>query len=379
MDIARMRRSFELAGSNGDEVPLFFYSHLFLTHPETRAMFPVSMMQQRDRLLHALGHIVAKVDDLDTLVPFLQQLGRDHRKFGTLAEHYPAVGASLIATLKHFAGDEWTPELEADWVAAYQLVAKVMVEAAQEATDQPAWWDAKVVAHERRTYDIAVIQVQPQTPLHYRPGQSVSIETELRPRLWRFYSIAGAPNGDGILEFHVQAMDGGPVSTALVRSLAVGDIVRLGPPVGALTLDPTSDRDLLLIAGGTGLAPMKALIDEVAHGDVPRRVHLFHGARTQAGLYDLPGLRELSRHHRWLDVTPVVSDDDSFPGARGTVVDAVVRQGPWGNRDVYVCGSSEMVKATVDQLVQARVPAERIRAEEFAPSRPGPKVGKDII
>ncbi len=100
MDVQRMRKSFDKVASFGDEVPLFFYSHLFLSHPGTRAMFPVSMMQQRDRLFRALGHIVAKVDDLDTLVPFLQQLGRDHRKFGTLAAHYPAVGASLLATLR---------------------------------------------------------------------------------------------------------------------------------------------------------------------------------------------------------------------------------------------------------------------------------------
>src|SRR5689334_11967160 len=125
-----MRKNFEQVAANGDEVPLFFYSHLFLSHPETRAMFPVSMMHQRDRLFAALGHIVAKVDDADALVPYLQQLGRDHRKFGTQSAHYPAVGASLLVTLRHFAGEDWTPELEADWGAAYQIVADVMSGAA---------------------------------------------------------------------------------------------------------------------------------------------------------------------------------------------------------------------------------------------------------
>ncbi|MGZ6214119.1 MAG: globin domain-containing protein, partial [Candidatus Limnocylindria bacterium] len=86
MDIERMRRSFDQVAVNGDEMPLFFYSHLFLSHPETRRMFPVSMMHQRDRLVAALVHVVSKVDDLDNLVPVLQQLGRDHRKFGALAE-----------------------------------------------------------------------------------------------------------------------------------------------------------------------------------------------------------------------------------------------------------------------------------------------------
>src|SRR3712207_3398161 len=178
-----MRANFAKAAATGDEAPLYFYSHLFLSHPETRAMFPVSMMHQRDKLFSALGHVVALVDDLDALVPVLQQLGRDHRKFGTLAAHYPAVGASLLATLEHFDPD-WDEALASDWTAAYQPVAQVMVEAAEAVSDEPAWWDAKVVSHERRSIDVAVVKLQPNAPLSFQPGQAVSVETELRPRMW---------------------------------------------------------------------------------------------------------------------------------------------------------------------------------------------------
>src|SRR3954454_24165459 len=138
VDVAAMRANFGKAAANGDEAPLYFYSHLFLSHPETRALFPLSMARQRDRLFQALGDVVHYVDDLDSLVPILQALGRDHRKFGTVAEHYPAVGASLLATLKHF-DDDWNEALEQDWTAAYQLVAQVMIDAADEAADQPPW------------------------------------------------------------------------------------------------------------------------------------------------------------------------------------------------------------------------------------------------
>ena len=374
MDTARMKRSFARAGEFGDEVPLFFYSHLFLTHPETRQMFQVSMMQQRDRLLAALGHVTAKVDELDELVPFLQQLGRDHRKFGALAAHYPAGGASLLATLSHFLGDEWTPELAADWEAAYGLVAQVMVEAADGANDQPAWWDAKVVGHERRTPDIAVLTVRPVPTFDFLPGQSVSVETQLRPRLWRFFSIASAPDEEGILELHVQARDGGPVSSALAHHIAVGDLLRLGPPVGQLTLDPSSDRDLLLVAAGTGLAPMKALIGHVAQQEHPRRVHLFWGVRRADDLYDLAAVERLAAEHLWLTVTVAVSDQDDYPGERGLIADVVVRHGPWTSWDVCICGSPSMIESTRTQLVAARVPAPRIRTEAYTPSRQAPQV-----
>ena len=131
MDIPAMRVNFAKAAATGDEAPLYFYSHLFVSHPETRQLFPVSMAHQRDRLFAALGDVVAKVDDLDALVPILQKLGRDHRKFWTVAAHYPAVGGSLLATLEHF-DDEWSPELAKDWTEAYTLVAEVMVAAADE-------------------------------------------------------------------------------------------------------------------------------------------------------------------------------------------------------------------------------------------------------
>src|SRR5258708_29998959 len=116
----------------GDEVPLFFYSDLFIKHPEVRELFPISMKAQRDHLVGALGQIVAQVDRDDDLTLFLQGLGRDHRKFGALAEHYDVVGESLLETLAHFAGDTWTSELASDWRGAFNPVANLLNTAGQE-------------------------------------------------------------------------------------------------------------------------------------------------------------------------------------------------------------------------------------------------------
>jgi NAD(P)H-flavin reductase/hemoglobin-like flavoprotein len=377
VDIPAMRANFAKAAAAGDEAPLWFYSHLFLSHPETRQLFPVSMAHQRDRLFAALGEVVARVDDLDSLVPILQQLGRDHRKFGTVAAHYPAVGASLLATLEHF-DEDWNPQLAADWGAAYGLVAEVMIAAADEAVDEPPWWGAEIVEHERRTIDIAVMTVRPETPLPYAPGQSISLETDLRPRLWRYYSPANAPREDGRIELHVQAQDGGPVSMALVRHAGVGDLLRLGPPLGHLALDEQSDRDLLLVAGGTGLAPLKALVDQVARQGPQRRVDLFVGARTEERLYDRSALERLDKEHPWLTVTLAVSEDKYSTVEQGDIGDVVLRHGPWRSRDVYVAGSGAMVEDTVARLIGSGVPHEHIRSEVFAASRPSPDVDGEV-
>lgn len=370
MDTERLKATFAAAAAHGDEVPLFFYSHLFLTHPETRRMFPLSMAAQRERLVYALGQVVSDVDNLDRLVPFLKQLGGDHRKFAVEPAHYPAVGASLLATLEHFLGPEWTPDLAADWAAAYGLVSKVMSEAAEEsAASTPAWWDAAVLSHEAHGLDVAVITVRPEGYLAYRAGQSLSVETEHCPRVWRYYSPANAPRLDGTIELHVRRVDGGAVSTALVQAAGVGDTLRLGQPVGhRLTLDLGSHRDLLLVAGGTGLAPLRALVEQVAReqpaGGAPRRVHLFVGARSPGEFYNVPALRGLVQEHPWLTVVPVAVNDP----ARGhslAVGEAVLRYGPWPDHDIYVCGSEGMVADTVHRLVKAGYAEDAIRVEDF--------------
>ena len=100
MDTAALKGSWANVAAHGDDVPLYFYSHLFLRHPDVRSMFPIQMSGQRDKLVAALGSVVSNVDELDKVVPLLEQLGRDHRRFSVVTEHYEAVGASLLATLK---------------------------------------------------------------------------------------------------------------------------------------------------------------------------------------------------------------------------------------------------------------------------------------
>lgn len=376
MDAQRLKHSFDRVARQGDSVAMFFYSDLFVRNPHLRDMFPIGMSGQRDKLLRALGHIVARVDDLPALVSFLRQLGRDHRRFGIVAEHYPHVGASLLATLRHFTGDGWTDDIESDWNAAYSLVAKVMLEAADEdALSRPAWWNGQVVAAERRRFDIAVLRVQPDQPLPYLPGQSVALEVPSRLRHWRYYSMANAPRPDHTVDFHVRLVDGGPVSPVLVRGTEAGDRVRMGAPVGTLTLDEESPRDVLLVAGSTGLAPLKAILEQIAHRPVPPRVHLFFGARTRDGLYDLEHLTKLACEFRWLTVVPAVSDEPGGHGLsavlrpgdveHGNLPDVVAGHGTWDGHDAYVCGPPAMVGHTVERLTRLGVARDRIRLETF--------------
>jgi NAD(P)H-flavin reductase len=242
-----------------------------------------------------------------------------------------------------------------------------MIQAAEQDT-APPWWVGEVVAHERRTPDIAVVTVQPGQRLPFEAGQYVSVQVSRWPRVWRPFSVANAPREDGRLRFHVRALPAGWVSGSLVRHTKIGDTLLLGPPLGSMTLDPESDRDLLLVAGGTGLAPLKALAEQVMRSGRHRNIHLIVGARTERELYDLPDLRVLEQTYPWLRVIPVVSAERSFDGMHGEVGEVLDRFHGWADHDVYLCGPARMIDQCVRTLQRLGVPPARLHHDPLTMS-----------
>ncbi|MCW2609653.1 MAG: hypothetical protein QOC93_3641 [Actinomycetota bacterium] len=368
-DIGVLRETLTTIGDRADKMIGYFYAKLFVEYPETRELFPLQMDVQRSRLITAIIRVLQGLEDAGPagIDRFLDQLGRDHRKFEVRPDHYVAVGRCLVAALREYSGSYWSPAVEAVWVDTYELVARRMMNAASAVpADVPPWWDAEVVAFERRSHDIAVLTVRPTRPYPFRAGQYASLSTPHRPRLWRPYSIANAPRADGTLEFHVRAVVAGWVSSALVWRGAVGDKIQLGPPMGTLEIDPVSLRDVLLIAGGTGLSPVKALLEDMTTWNRGRGVTVFYGGKHRDHLYDLAALRDLARGYRWLTVVPAVADDPAFAADQGLLPEVIARRGPWLRHDVYISGSPVMIRATVRQLELDGVKPERIHFDDFA-------------
>ncbi|MGW5469454.1 globin domain-containing protein [Streptomyces chartreusis] len=356
-DAVLIRRTMAEVGPVADKVTSYFYALLFVRHPDLRSLFPAAMDTQRDRLLKALLTAAEHIDNKPVLVDYLQNLGRGHRKYGTRPEHYPAVGECLIGALSKYAPDIWSGEMEAAWVRAYTTISQVMIDAA--AADElraPAWWYAEVVSHELRTSDVAVLTVRPDQPYPFLAGQYTSVETPWWPRVWRHYSFASAPRSDGLLTFHVKAVPAGWVSNALVHRARPGDIIRLGPPGGSMTVDHTTDSGLLCLGGGTGIAPIKALVEDVAEHGERRPVEVFYGARTDQDLYDIDTMLRLKQSHPWLEVRPVVDRQGLLQ-----LPEAIREYGPWTEYDAYVSGPPGMIRSGVDVLRASGIPVNRIR------------------
>ncbi|WP_328622761.1 globin domain-containing protein [Streptomyces sp. NBC_00354] len=364
-EIALIRASVSVVAPLAEDMTVYFYAILFARYPEVRPMFPPGMDAQRGRLLRALLRIVDLVDDPESLVRFCGHLGRDHRKFGTLAAHFPAVGECLLAALARYVGHAWTVDIAAAWAKAYGVIAQVMIRAAeQDEAVRPAVWPATVVHRVSHGHGIAEITVRPHEPYEYSAGQYVSLETPWWPKLWRHYSVANAPREDGTLTFHVRAVPGGSVSDALVHRAAVGHVLRLGPPMGDMVLDAAVHEDLLCVAGGTGLAPIRALIEEVARRGERHQVDLFLGARTGAELYGVNDMLRMAQRHHWLTIRGAVSHE-YIPGIRGSLPDVLSEYGPWYHHDVFLSGPAAMVMSAGETLTLDGTMPDRIHHDPF--------------
>lgn len=357
-----------------------FYAHLFVEHPEFRALFPASMDALREHFVLALGHVFAHLDDDARVEPFLAQLGRDHRKHGITGSHFRAGSSALLAAFRSFVGNEvWTDEVESAWRRTLTVVADAMAEAADN-DELPPYWTATVVEHQRLLDDLAVIRLKTDGEIPYFPGQYVSVQIPQRPKLWRYLSPAIPSNPYGEIEFHVRRVSGGWVSPAMVTETTVGDRWSISPPLGGMNVDRAAGADVLMIAGGTGLAPLRAQVMEMAQRSNNPRVHLFVSGTYPCDLYDVDTLWQLSLSNPWLTVVPVTEKPENpwwYSGPRrelpwgmhhrlnGQVGKVITQFGSWADRQIQISGSPSMVRTTLYALRKVGTPMEHIQHDPF--------------
>ncbi|AQA23874.1 globin family protein [Rhodococcus sp. MTM3W5.2] len=353
-----------------------FYSVLFANNPDVREFFPAAMEAQRERLVHAIAYVIDQLDDPEPVLLFLAQLGRDHRKYGVVDAHYTAVGNALIFALKNFAGNEmWTDEVDNAWREAIALIASVMMEAANAETG-PATWTGTVVEHKQVLQDVAVVRLQLDRPMEYGAGQYVSVTVPGRPRMWRYLSPAIPSNPEGQIEFHVRRVSGGWVSPAMVGQTNLGDTWVMGSPLGALGVDRTQNRDMLMIGSGTGIAPLRAQLMEMAMRANNPNVHVFVGGNYPCDLYDIETLWQLSLTNPWLTVIPVSEEDTNpwfhldpiptppagmYKRITGKVSAVAADFGDWSNHDIQIVGSASTIQTAKFRLQAKGVPVENMR------------------
>lgn len=361
--------------------PELFARALRATDPDFRELFPRDATPVLREFARALSYALVTTEEasgvtakVEEVVDFARHLGADHRKLDLSPRHHERFGDALVETLRHLAGPGWSDRLDTTMRTAYAVLSAALREG-EAAETGPARIGATVVEVDRPTRDVAVVRLVTDVMMDYHPGQHLSVLTPYTPAVWRRLSPSIPSNPAGQIEFHVRDVPEGTLSGPLVRGVNVGDRWVLARPLGHLDIDRSEPfRDVLMVAGGTGIAPLRCLlVDMMRFADNPR-VHLFYGARHPGDLYDLPTLVDLASTAPWLTIQPVSEDDEDpwWAGARrelprtlhrrqtGRLVDVVTGWGSWADRQVLLSGSPEMLRATVKGMVAAGTPRENI-------------------
>jgi len=347
---------------------------------EARQVFPISLRHTHLELADACAWVLERTPATGAVpaevLDRLRDLGRDHRRHGFPAEIYPAFSAALSHGLHSLD----VPHADAA-ARALDTVCSVMAAAAREADEEgvaPAY-SAEVLGVQRRTRHISVVRLEAGVPIPYRAGQHLPVTTSYLPGVWRMFSPALPSNEFGQLEFHIRMLEGSDISQ-LMATPKPGDYWLFGQPRG--TLQVSGERDVLMIAHGTGLAPLRAILYNMLTWEHRPRVHLFVAAEYPGELYDLMGLWNLAIVSNWLSVVPVTqnTEDAWWVGATehsrapfglhqqetAFVCQLVSSYGAWADRDVLVVGNAQQVENSVRTLVAGGTPRELIQTEVWA-------------
>lgn len=238
-----------------------------------------------------------------------------------------------------------------------------------EVADYPArTWPARIQSLDRVADDVVrvVLRLPPTANLRYLAGQYVDV---IGPGgLRRAYSIANAPaGGNAPIELHVRAVPGGAMSRYWFDTAKVNDLLRLHGPLGTFFLREAEGDDLVFLATGTGIAPVKAMLEGLVQrtgvgAGAPRSIRVYWGCRGPHEHYWRPGDGLPS-----MQFLPVASRPAAdWPGLRGHVQDVFLASKPDLARTwVYACGSNEMIASAQRQLEAAGLPGKRFHSDAF--------------
>ena len=213
---------------------------------------------------------------------------------------------------------------------------------------------ATVTALQRLAPDVmrVVLQLPPGQRLAYVAGQYINILLEDGQR--RAFSFANRPGASDDIELHVRLVPGGRFTTHVFEAMRVGDVLRFEGPLGQFTLRDGS-QPILFVAGATGFAPIKSIVEDAFARGVHRPMRLYWGVRQPGDLYQIDLCRQWQREHGNFEVIPVVSDaqpGDGWTGRTGLVHQAMLHDHPdLSGHEVYLCGSVRMVETAVPEFV----------------------------
>ena len=296
---------------------------------------------------------------------------------GTCGSCKTHLTSGAVQALSDFGYTLSKQELDAGFILACQAAPReafTVVEIADLGADlpPPEAISGRVVGTSALTHDIVKMVIECDRPLKYVAGQYATFKLPGMAR-GRNYSFADAPQriGSKRLAFFVRKVPGGEFTEALFGGRLEGQTLTMEGPHGGFRLHP-GNAEMLCVAGGSGLAPLISVLEDMRKRRVRRPCTLLFGARTQADLYVLDTIANLaSTWTERFEFLPVLSHEPAgsdWTGARGWVTDFISRAGTstaWADAEGYLCGPPPMIDAGIGKLVDLGVPLQHIHYDKF--------------
>lgn len=230
--------------------------------------------------------------------------------------------------------------------------------------------DIKDLTHEIKGLKMDILS--PEEGIAFKPGQYVQLEVPRYEKIsdpeFRAYSISSDSDRHGELELVITKVPDGAVTTYVHEYLKKGDELTLYGPYGDFYLRD-SDRGILMIATGSGLAPMVSILHQIRGKNISREAILLFGAKTRADLYyfdDLKGLEAKLDNFRFYPALSRAGDDDAWDGEKGRVTDLIKKVVPDNAEfDVYLCGAPPMIESCMELLLKKGIPENHMYFDKF--------------
>jgi len=228
---------------------------------------------------------------------------------------------------------------------------------------------ARVVSLRKLSHDVMEMTLKlPSTQrLAFRAGQY--IEFLLRDGKRRAFSLANAPSNDEYLELHLRLLEGGYFTQHVFNEMKEKALVRINGPLGTFFIADDSKRPLIFVAGGTGFAPIKSMIEQLIEAGDKREMYLYWGVRAKRDLYHDDLAKKWAYQHDNIHYVPVLSEVDSqdqWQGREGFVHDAVATDfSDLSDYDVYMAGPPPMITAAKAEFSQQGLTEDHLFSDAF--------------
>jgi len=359
---------------NGKEITSIFYKHIFQAHPELLNLFNQTNQKigtQPLALANTIYFAAENIDNLDVLIPQVQQIAHKHRALTVLPEHYPIVGKYLLLAINEFLGGTADANLLNAWSAAYDMIASIFIEIEKKLYDEfgpderdKGFISFTIVKKEKIANGPIVcltLERRDGGKIHdYHPGQYLTLRIKKGDYFHnRHYSLIQPFDGKTYRIAIKQELDQerkGIVSNEIINNYKEGDKILATLPAGTFTLIENAKHHLF-IAGGIGITVLSSMIQELHKQGKSNTVTLIHCVPTEGHAAFANQMRSIlprNQYHLLLQ------------GKR--LLQGLIRNTVKPDTHVYLCGSVPFMNKVEDYLVECGHPFSHIHTEAFRPA-----------